>query len=42
MSQTLRLRDNEQAQIVSGKHDENLRLVESALNVKIVLVVWIY
>ena len=36
MSQTLRLRDNEQAQIVSGKHDENLRLVESALNVKIV------
>lgn len=36
MSQILHLRDNEQAQIVSGKRDENLRLVESALNVRIV------
>lgn len=36
MSQILRLVDNEQAQIVSGKRDENLRLVEAAFNVKIV------
>ncbi len=36
MSQILRLRDNEQAQAVSGKRDENLRLVEAAFNVKIV------
>lgn len=36
MSQILRLADNEQAQIVSGKRDENLRLVEAAFNVKIV------
>src|SRR5690554_529773 len=36
LSQILRLRDNEQAQMVSGKRDENLRLVESAFNVKIV------
>lgn len=36
LSQILRLRDNEQAQIVSGKRDENLRLVEAAFGVKIV------
>lgn len=36
MNQILRLRDNEQAQIVSGKQDENLRLVEDAFKVKIV------
>lgn len=36
MSQILRLQDNEQAQVVSGKRDENLRLVEAAFNVKIV------
>jgi phosphate starvation-inducible PhoH-like protein len=36
LSQILRLRDNEQAQAVSGKRDENLRLVEAAFNVKIV------
>lgn len=36
LSQIIRLRDNEQAQAVSGKRDENLRLVESAFNVKIV------
>ncbi|MCK9525878.1 MAG: PhoH family protein [Limnochordia bacterium] len=36
LSQILRLRDNEQAQAVSGKRDENLRLVESAFGVKIV------
>lgn len=36
LSQILRLRDNEQAQFVSGKRDENLRLLESTFNVKIV------
>ncbi|HHT69450.1 MAG TPA: PhoH family protein [Firmicutes bacterium] len=36
LSQILRLRDNEHAQAVSGKRDENLRLVESAFGVKIV------
>ncbi|MDI9412713.1 MAG: PhoH family protein [Bacillota bacterium] len=36
LNQILRLRDNEQAQIVSGKQDENLRLVEDAFKVKIV------
>ena len=36
MSQILRLQDNEQAQVVSGKRDENLRLVESAFNVRII------
>ncbi len=36
MSQILRLRDNEHAQAVSGKRDENLRLVEAAFDVKIV------
>ena len=36
LSQILRLRDNEQAQAVSGKRDENLRLVEAAFGVKIV------
>lgn len=35
LSQILRLRDNEQAQVVSGKRDENLRLVENAFDVKI-------
>lgn len=36
LSQILRLRDNEHAQAVSGKRDENLRLVEAAFDVKIV------
>ncbi|NLJ80329.1 MAG: PhoH family protein [Firmicutes bacterium] len=36
LSQILRLQDNEQAQVVSGKRDENLRLVESAFNVRII------
>lgn len=36
MSQILRLRDNDQAQAISGKRDENLRLLESAFDVKIV------
>ena len=36
LSQILRLRDNEQAQAVSGKRDENLRLVEAAFGVKII------
>ena len=36
LSQIIRLRDNEHAQAVSGKRDENLRLVEAAFDVKIV------
>ena len=36
LSQILRLRDNDQAQAISGKRDENLRLLESAFDVKIV------
>lgn len=36
LSQILRLRNNEQAQVVAGKRDENLRLIESAFGVKIV------
>ena len=36
MSQILRLRDNDQAQALSGKRDEYLRLLEAAFDVKIV------
>jgi phosphate starvation-inducible protein PhoH len=36
LSQIIRLRDNEHAQAVSGKRDENLRLVEAAFDVRIV------
>lgn len=36
MSQILRLRDNDQAQVLSGKRDEYLRLLEEAFDVKIV------
>ena len=36
LTETFYLQDNEQAQIVSGKHDAHLRLIESALNVRIV------
>ncbi len=36
LSEILRLRDNEHAQAVSGKRDENLRLVEAAFGVRIV------
>ncbi|HHW73498.1 MAG TPA: PhoH family protein [Firmicutes bacterium] len=36
MSQILRLRDNDQAQALSGKRDEYLRLLEEAFDVKIV------
>lgn len=36
LSQILRLRDNELAQAVSGKRDENLRLVEAAFDARIV------
>jgi phosphate starvation-inducible PhoH-like protein len=36
LSQIIRLRDNEHAQAVSGKRDENLRLIEAAFDVKIV------
>lgn len=36
MSQILRLRDNDQAQALSGKRDEYLKLLEEAFDVKIV------
>ncbi len=36
MTETFFLSDNEQAQIVSGKNDAHLRLIESALNVRII------
>jgi len=36
LTETFFLRDNEQAQIVSGKNDAHLRLIESALNVRII------
>jgi phosphate starvation-inducible PhoH-like protein len=36
LTETFYLRDNEQAQIVSGKHDAHLRMIEAALNVRIV------
>jgi phosphate starvation-inducible PhoH-like protein len=36
LSQILRLRDNDQAQALSGKRDEYLRLLEEAFDVKIV------
>ena len=36
MTETFYLRDNEQAQLVSGKHDSHLRMIETALNVRIV------
>lgn len=36
LSQIVRLRDNEQAQAVSGKRDENLRLLEAAFDVRII------
>src|SRR5690625_1794494 len=36
LSQILRLRDNDQAQAISGKRDEYLRLLEAAFDVKII------
>ena len=40
LSQILRLRDNDQAQALSGKRDEYLRLLEEAFGVKIVARGW--